>query len=146
MPDAASTTSGAEREAAVKAALGLYFDGLHYSDTGRLAQVFHREARYVCATEEPLLHLAMPAYFAVVEQRVSPASRGETRHDRIVAMTFAGESTVFVHAECTIGARFFTDFLTLIRTDGRWQIIAKVFHHVPHRQPGLSGLAAPAPN
>jgi len=33
-----------------------------------------------------------------------------------------------VRAECSIGPKFFTDFLTLIRTDNRWQIISKVFH------------------
>jgi hypothetical protein len=42
---------------------------------------------------------------------------------------FAGPVTAFVHAKCAIGPKYFTDFLTLIRIDGRWQIIAKVFHY-----------------
>ncbi|MFM7333835.1 MAG: nuclear transport factor 2 family protein [Tabrizicola sp.] len=30
---------------------------------------------------------------------------------------------------CAIGDRFFTDFLTLIKLEGRWQVISKVFHY-----------------
>jgi Putative lumazine-binding len=35
-----------------------------------------------------------------------------------------------VALRCAIGPRLFTDFLTLIRLDGRWQVISKVFHYV----------------
>ncbi|MEQ9200292.1 MAG: nuclear transport factor 2 family protein [Rhodospirillales bacterium] len=30
---------------------------------------------------------------------------------------------------CSIGDRYFTDFLSLIKTDGEWRIISKVFHY-----------------
>jgi Putative lumazine-binding len=113
---------------AVSAVVSDYFDGLHHSDTKRLSRVFHPDARYVCATETPLLQLGMGDYFPVVDKRPSPASRGEKRNDRIISISFAGPVTAFVHAECSIGAKFFTDFLTFIRVEGRWQIIAKVFH------------------
>jgi hypothetical protein len=65
----------------------------------------------------------------VVEKRPSPASRNELRRDAIVSIQFAGPVTAFVHANCAIGPRYFTDFLTLVQVDGRWQIIAKVFHY-----------------
>jgi hypothetical protein len=55
--------------------------------------------------------------------------RSETRRDAIVSIEFAGPVTAFVHAKCAIGPRYFSDFLTLIRVDGRWQIISKVFHY-----------------
>lgn len=112
----------------VIAALADYFDGLHHSDSKRLARIFHPGAIYACATEGALTRLAMDAYFPIVDQRPSPASRGETRTDRIVAIEFAGPVTAFVRAECSIGCKQFTDFLTLVRLDGEWRIIAKVFH------------------
>lgn len=120
--------------AAVVGVLQAYFDGLHHSDTARLAQVFHPRASYVTATEgatedgTPLV-LTMGEYFPIVDRRPSPASRGEARRDRIVSLEFAGPVTAFARVECAIGPKFFTDFLTLIRVDGRWQIIAKVFHY-----------------
>ena len=112
----------------VATAMALYFDGLYHSDTARLARVFHPEARYACATEGSLLHLTMDAYFPVVDKRPSPASRGDARADRIVSIEFAGPVTAFVRAECRIGPKRFTDFLTFVRLDGRWQILAKIFH------------------
>lgn len=36
--------------------------------------------------------------------------------------------TALARVECAIGPRRYTDLLTLLRVDGRWQIIAKVFH------------------
>jgi hypothetical protein len=114
--------------AAVVQVLSDYFDALYHSDAEMLSRVFHPEARYVCATEEPLMHLGMDEYLPMVARRPSPASRGETRRDRIAGIEFAGPATAFARVNCAIGPKYFTDFLTLIRVDGRWRIIAKVFH------------------
>lgn len=114
--------------AEVAEALVDYFDGLYFSDTARLARIFHPQAVYACATEGDLLHLTMQEYFPIVDKRPSPASRSEARADRIVSIGFAGPVTAFVRLNCAIGPKFFTDLLTLIRVDGRWQIISKVFH------------------
>lgn len=105
-----------------------YFDGLYHSDTKILRRVFHPQALYACATEAPLLRLDMEAYFAVVDKRPSPASRNEQRRDRILSIEFAGPVTAFARVECSIGPKFFTDLLTFVYLDGRWQIMAKVFH------------------
>ncbi len=113
---------------AVTQVLGRYFDGLHESDTSILAEVFHPKAHYCCATEGTLQHLAMDAYFAVVDKRPSPFSLGEARRDRIVSIEFAGPVTAFARVNCAIGPKYFTDFLTLVWIDGAWRIISKVFH------------------
>lgn len=116
--------------AGVAAVLGLYFDGLYHSDTKRLAQVFHPKAQYVCVTDGTLLYRDMAAYFPVVDARVSPASKGEPRRDEILSIDFAGPVTARAVVRCALGQRHFTDFLTLIRLDGRWQVMSKVFHYV----------------
>lgn len=120
--------SGPSAFGAITAAMADYFDGLYLSDTVRLKRVFHPEAQYVCASEGTLTRLSMAEYFPVVDARPSPASRSEPRADRIISIQFAGPVTAFVRAECAIGPKRFTDFLTFIRLDGEWRIIAKVFH------------------
>ena len=112
----------------VEATLQLYFDGLYNSDTERLAAAFHRHAVYASATGGALVHMPMPQYFAMVDARPSPASRGERRTDRVLSIEFAGPVTALARVECSIGPKQFTDLLTLVHVDGRWQIIAKVFH------------------
>lgn len=111
----------------VKGVLETYFDGLYHADTERLAVVFHPKAIYATADETPLLYRTMDEYFEVVEKRVSPASRDEPRRDVINSIEFAGENTAFARVCCSIGSRDFIDFLTLVRTDGKWQILSKIF-------------------
>jgi 4-oxalocrotonate tautomerase len=43
-------------------------------------------------------------------------------------MAFAGPVTVFVKAECAIPPKAFIDFLILVKLDGEWRIVSKVFH------------------
>jgi hypothetical protein len=111
------------------ALLSDYFDGLYHSDSVLLARVFHPSAQYFCASDGTLLHLTMPEYFPIVAQRASPASRNEIRRDKILSIELAGPVSAFVRLECAIGPKFFTDLLTLVKLDGRWQIISKVFHY-----------------
>ena len=120
--------SGPEPFDEIAAVMADYFDGLYFSDTERLGRAFHPDAQYVCASDGTLTRLSMAEYFPIVQARPSPASRSELRADRIVSIEFAGSVTAFVRAECAIGPKRFTDFLTFIRLDDEWRIIAKVFH------------------
>jgi len=113
--------------AAVTEVLKTYFDGLYHADTKRLGKAFHSKAIYATADETPLLYRTMDEYFPVVAQRVSPATRNEPRRDAIVSIEFAGENTAFARVRCSIGTKDFIDFLTLVRTDGAWRIMAKIF-------------------
>jgi hypothetical protein len=122
-------TTMQDARAALEDRMRLYFDGLYHSDTEKLRQVFDPAARYVCATDDDIVNLGMAEYFPLVDARQPPAARGETRRDEIVSIVFAGPKTAFVQAHCAIGDRYFTDFLTFIRTDAGWRIIAKVFHY-----------------
>lgn len=114
---------------AIGAVMQDYFDGLHYSDTTRLARVFHPKAQYACATDGTLLYRTMEEYFPVVDARPSPASRGEARTDRILAIEFHGPVTARVLAACRIAEKDFIDCLTFLKLDGRWQVMSKIFHY-----------------
>lgn len=116
------------RQAELLAVLQDYLDGLHHSDTTRLRRVFHPQAVYATASQGQPLVLRMEEYFPIVDARPSPASKGEERMDEIVSITFAGPVTAWAQLRCSIRPRHFIDLLTLIHVDGRWQIMAKVFH------------------
>lgn len=118
----------AERRA-IALALEDYFDGLYYGDTTRLGRALHPQAHYYTATPGSLLHLDMAQYLPIVDGRPSPASTGEARADRIVSIDFAGPVTALVKAECSVPPKFFVDFLTMVKLDGEWRIVAKVFHY-----------------
>ena len=124
-----STVPDAAAEADIRALLQDYFDGLYASDANRLGRVFHPSAMYACASSGTLQLLDMAAYLPMVAQRPSPASRGQARADEIVSIEMAGPVTALARVHCTIAPKRFTDLLTLVRLDGRWQIVAKVFHY-----------------
>jgi len=133
-----ATITGASRGASEEAmsafgevvqVLNQYLDGLHTSDTAILRRVFHPEAHYYSATNGTLLHLDMDQYFPIVDKRPSPASQGFARTERILGIEFAGPVTAFAKVESSIPPKFFLDFLTLVKLDGRWQIVAKVFEY-----------------
>lgn len=111
----------------ISTVLAEYFDALYLCDVEKLRRVFHPKAIYATADETPFLYRTMEEYSRVVAARQSPAARGEIRRDHIDAIDLAGENTAVARVRCSIGPRDFVDILTLVRTDGAWRIIAKVF-------------------
>ena len=107
----------------------LYFDGLYDCDVSKLQQIFHPQAQYVSANENPVLVLNMSDYFMMVKKRISPASLNQMRQDQICSIQILSETTAIVTLECVITPKYFYDVLTLIYCENRWQIIAKVFHY-----------------
>lgn len=116
------------RLAEVEALLRRYFDALYTSDAESLGEVMHPQAVYATADERPPLIRSMADYLAVVATRQSPEDLGEPRQDVIESISFAGDNTALAQVRCAIGQRQFTDFLSLIRVDGEWRIVAKIFH------------------
>ena len=39
----------------------------------------------------------------------------------------SGPETAFVKLECSIHPRYFTDYLSLLKLNGRWRIVSKPF-------------------
>lgn len=123
-------------QAQITQLLQRYFDLLYYCDLGLFDTVFHPLAIYVCADETPLLYRTMPEYRAVLAGRQSGAARQEPRYDQIDSIDVAGGNTALAQVRCAIGQRRYTDLLSLVRSEGRWYIMAKVFHlHPEHRLP-----------
>jgi hypothetical protein len=62
-----------------------------------------------------------------VRGRVPPAKSGQPRYDRLLSVDVAGPHTALVKLECALAPRHFTDYLSLVKEQGRWSIISKVF-------------------
>ncbi len=105
-----------------------YFDALYRCDTALLETVFHPEAHYFTASEGTLLHLDMPTYVPSVAARTSPQSTGENCNWQIESVDFAGPVTALVRMRSRMMEKHFIDLLSVLKLDGQWRIIAKVFH------------------
>ncbi|MDH4144614.1 MAG: nuclear transport factor 2 family protein [Acidimicrobiia bacterium] len=122
-------TSAAADLETIGGTLQTYFDGLYEGDTAKLAEAFHSAAHlYSVGPDGRAVDLPLATWLEVVAKRPSAAANGDAREDMIVTIDQSGPATAFAKVRCQLPPRFFTDYLTLVKADGRWQIIAKAFH------------------
>ena len=115
-------------EAAVRQVVQDYFDALYDGDVTKFREVFHPACRLFTLSEGKLLTLDYEPYMARVAGRASSASRGDARDDEIVLLTVASPTTAFVRVrDCYLPMHFVTD-LSLLKVDGRWRIVSKLWH------------------
>ena len=128
-----SATETAER-AAIEEVLQLYIDGASKGDGEKLRQAFHESAwmygslagtRY----DEPIGEL-----ITLVEGQPLDS---DGRYDaRIVSLAEVKDAaTAVVEEDGCWGEISFTNFFTLAKVDGRWQIVNKTFAHTAGEPP-----------
>ncbi|HEX6960061.1 MAG TPA: nuclear transport factor 2 family protein [Ferrovibrio sp.] len=107
----------------------LYLDGLYEGDTAKLRQVFHPASHLFSATGGKLVDVPFEQWCAMVQNRPAPRATGQGRqHDRILSVQFLAPTMAVVALNCAILPKVFTDCLTFIKLDGRWQVINKTYH------------------
>jgi len=108
-----------------------YFDGLYHADANILEPLFHADARYVNSVAGDYMNYSILEYLSIVRDRKSPASLGQSRTDNVIFIEFESESMCFAKLSMTMLGREYLDYLTLIFSDGRWQIMSKIFSYKP---------------
>jgi len=116
-----------EDRAAIAAAVQTYLDGLYEGDPAKIASVFHPTSALTYEHEGRLSVLPRDQWLELVRSRPSPKARGLGRHDEILQIDQASPTMAFVKLKCAIPPRFFTDYLSLLKVDGRWQVAQKVY-------------------
>ena len=58
---------------------------------------------------------------------MSPKDRNQPRYDRIISIDISGPEAALAKVQIAYDDQFFTDYLSLLKIDGRWQIITKTF-------------------
>ena len=117
--------------AEIAEALENYFSGFYEGDVETLEKIFHPSAHLYAATEGPLTDRDMERVYEGVRSRQSSASRGFERFDRILSIDQSGPEAAIAKVQIALGDQLYTDFLNLLKLDGRWQIISKVYTGEP---------------
>jgi hypothetical protein len=112
----------------IEGVIQCYLDGLYESDAGKIASAFHPTSALTSVTADgELVITPRDKWLDNVRARPSPKQRGLPRHDRVLTIDLASPTMAYVKLNCAIPPRFFTDQLSLLKIDGRWQIAQKVF-------------------
>lgn len=111
---------------AVELLLCRYVDALYEGSVEGLSNVLHADGIYAAAHGGELLRLSVPDYLAMVAARARPTDPRETAID---AIDVVGGTMASAKLRCRLFGRDYVDFLTLLKVDGRWWVMAKIFHY-----------------
>ncbi|PWS38352.1 nuclear transport factor 2 family protein [Falsiroseomonas bella] len=112
---------------AIEAVVRTYLDGLYEGDADKLAAAFHPTSALTQVWKGDLTIVPRDAWLDAVRNRPSPKAQGLARTDEILSIAQHGPEMAVVTLRCAIPPRFFTDALSLLKIDGRWQVAQKVF-------------------
>ena len=104
-----------------------YFDGLYEGNADKLASVFHETSALTWEQDGKAMVITRDAWLKAVRERASAQSQNLARDDAILILDQSGPTTAFVKVKCQIPPRYFNDYLNLLKVDGRWQIVQKIY-------------------
>lgn len=116
-----------DETAAIRAAVQTYLDGLYEGDADKLAAVFHPTSALTYEEAGVLTVLPREQWLAAVRSRPSSQSRGLERRDEILQIDQSSPTTAFVKLKCQVPPRYFTDYLSFLKVEGKWQVAQKIF-------------------
>jgi len=112
---------------AIEQTIQTYFDGLYEGNADKLGSVFHENSALTWDQDGQISVLPRDAWLKMVRERPSSKSRSLPRDDAILLLDQSGPTTAFVKVKCQIPPRYFHDYLSLLKTNGKWLIVQKVY-------------------
>ena len=111
----------------IEAVVQTYLDGLYEGDADKLASVFHPTSSLTYEEGGALTPLPRDEWLKAVRERPSGKARGLARHDHVLQIDMATPTMAFVKLKCALPPLFFTDYLSFLKIEGKWQVAQKVF-------------------
>lgn len=129
----AAGTAGAQApaandEAAVRATLQHYLNGHATGDPEEFRKAFHPDARMTFVRDGKLVITPISEYMARATGK--PAADETQRKRRITHIEVTGTAAVG-RIELDYPSALLVDYMTLLKDNGRWVIIAKSFNSAP---------------
>ncbi|CAN5850035.1 nuclear transport factor 2 family protein [soil metagenome] len=114
-------------EAAVRQAVQYYFfDGGKHRDSVALRKASHPDARMLFARDGKLVVVPIGEYIArVAGNALKPGEVDPTRR-RVTSVDVAGDAAMAI-VELERPDAVVTDYMSLLKVDGRWLIVTKIF-------------------
>ena len=103
-----------------------YFYGLHNADVPLLRSLFHPD----CVLKAPSLRRDREQWLALVGSRPVPAHENAPYEYRILHIDILGEQAM-IKVFCPLLGAPFIDFLGLLKEQGNWLIVNKMYADMP---------------
>jgi hypothetical protein len=113
-------------EAAIRQTVQYYFDGGKSRDSLTLRKAFHPDARMLFARDGKLVVVPIGEYITRVgSERLRPGEVDSTER-KVVSVDVVGDAAV-AKLELKRPNALLTDYMSLLKVDGRWLIVNKIF-------------------
>jgi hypothetical protein len=123
--EARGTPASTEDEAGARKAVELYLQGHATGNPEHFRAAYHPEMKMFFIRDGALNQRTAAEYIAGVSGK--PAPDESRRKRRIVSLDVTGDVGV-AKVELDYPDAFLTDYLTVIKVEGSWKVINKVFH------------------
>ncbi|MFC2078394.1 nuclear transport factor 2 family protein [Candidatus Bipolaricaulota bacterium] len=112
-----------------------YIEGIHIRpNLETVLSGFHPDFRMLVRRDAELLKVSPEEFVAMVvkARETNPEAFAETVSFEIPLVEVTGDAAIAQVKLSRGGRHLFTDYLSLYRMDGRWQVVSKIFHsHQP---------------
>jgi hypothetical protein len=125
---APATAQNPDEEAAVRAAIQHYFDGHATGQGEHYRKVFHPDAKLFFIREGKVTQWTAEEYISRASGK--PAEDEARRKRKIDSIDITGNAAL-VKLTLDYPKVVFTDYMSMLKVDGRWVIVNKTFHGKP---------------
>jgi len=123
-----NTAATATEQDGIRQSINFYIDGLREGSVETLKQAFHSEATMCGYLGETLMVVPIQGLYDFVASHDAPAKSGEPFRASVAAIEVAGSVASAQVTEKSYQGFDFTTFFQLLKIDGRWWIVGKVFN------------------
>ena len=128
---AAAPRGDAADEQAIRQAVQYYFDGGRLGDSATMRKAFRTDVAHMFYVREgKLVDVPIPEFVARTERKGTPGFAPDTFPRRVVMVDVTGTSA-FAKLETVRPAQVVVDYMALLKIDGQWQIVNKIFDRLP---------------
>ncbi len=113
----------------IQQVLDLYFEGIYRGDIEKLRQAFHPKALLFGEVNQSPYFKTLEEYLDIVGNRKCPADLGEDFCMEANDIEILGNLAI-AKASLQMLNYNYRDLLSLVRSDGRWQIVNKSFTNI----------------
>ena len=110
--------------------LNNYFEVIHAQDLELFDQVFHHSCTLYSAQGGELVLRPYQVYRDQVAGRQSPKQLGNPRKDEVLEVDQISETMAWAKVQLQMFGGVMQDYLNLVKIDGKWWVIAKLYEKV----------------
>ncbi|MEJ6476896.1 nuclear transport factor 2 family protein [Pseudoalteromonas piscicida] len=109
----------------VTAIIQYYFEGLHQGNVEKLDTIFHADA----VLKAPKVRRTKSQWLALVASRPTPESQGAAFNYRILSVDVVNHQAM-VKLYCPLLEHHYIDFIGLLKENGQWRIVNKMYDDI----------------